>query len=72
MPTPEGELDKSNLVNFTFRIEPKQLKQLELYSRTLGKSQSQIIRELVSSALSTIPDHHKQAMSTIVNCRASL
>ncbi|MDZ8035165.1 hypothetical protein [Nostoc sp. DedSLP04] len=63
--------DKSNLVNVTVRVESQCLNDLKLYSRVVGKNTSEILRELVSSALDAIPEHQRQAMEIIAKCETS-
>ncbi len=66
-----SNLNKPNLVNVTVRVEEGCLSDLKLYSRVVGKNQSEILRELVTSALNAIPEHQRQAMEIIANCKAS-
>jgi predicted DNA-binding protein len=61
--------DKSNLVNMTIRVEPEYLSDLQLYSRVIGKNRSEIVRELVISALDAIPEHERRAMEIIAKCK---
>jgi hypothetical protein len=63
--------EKPNLVSFTFRIEQEHLDELELYSKTIDKSQSQIIAELVRTALANIPKKQRQVMEIIDKSRSS-
>lgn len=61
--------DKSNLVNMTIRVEPEYLSDLQLYSRVIGKNRSEIVRELVISALDAIPENERRAMEIIAKCK---
>jgi hypothetical protein len=63
--------DKPNLVCLTVRVESECLQDLKLYSRVIGKNQSEILRELVTSGLNAIPEHQRQAMEIIANCTHS-
>ncbi|MHC5819238.1 MAG: hypothetical protein ACYT04_26005 [Nostoc sp.] len=62
---------KTNLVNVTIRVEKEYLSDLHLYSRVIGKNRSEILRELVVSALDAIPEHQRQAMEIIANCKTT-
>jgi predicted DNA-binding antitoxin AbrB/MazE fold protein len=70
-PMERFKLSKSNLVNITVRVEEECLNELKLYSRVVGKSQSEILRELINSALSELPRHQRRAMEIIGNCKIS-
>ncbi|MFN6562429.1 MAG: hypothetical protein RMY28_021920 [Nostoc sp. ChiSLP01] len=62
---------QSNLKNVTVRVESELICKIKLYSEAVGKSQTEILREFLVSAVDAIPDHHKQLMDTIAQCRAS-
>lgn len=63
--------NKPNLVSFTFRIEQEYLDELELYSKAIDKSQSQIVAELVRTALASIPQKQRQVMEIIAKSRTA-
>ncbi|MHC5917144.1 MAG: hypothetical protein ACYTXE_40620 [Nostoc sp.] len=63
--------NKPTLVNVTIRVEQEYLSDLHLYSRVIGKNRSEILRELVISALDAIPEHQRRAMEIIANCKTS-
>lgn len=54
---------KANLVNVTVRVEQEYLLKIKLYSRAVGKNQSESLRELVIKGLLSIPEHTRQVMS---------
>lgn len=62
---------ESTLTNVTVRIESEFITAIKLYSQAVGKSQTQIMREFLISAIQAIPEHQKQAMEVIAKCRAS-
>ncbi|WP_341531439.1 hypothetical protein WKK05_37665 (plasmid) [Nostoc sp. UHCC 0302] len=58
-----------NFVNVTLRVEEEHLNKLKLYSQVVGKNQTEVLREVVISALNSIPEHQRKAMETIAQCR---
>ncbi|MBC1225238.1 hypothetical protein GNF10_33620 [Nostoc sp. UCD121] len=63
--------NKHNSASVTLRVEPKYVSDLKLYSQVVGRNQSEILRELLISALNSIPEHQRRAMEIIAQCRTS-